>query len=149
MWLPSPLATNTGSTPTERHARTGELTPPGMTCFARSKICAERDMRCTLAEPRPRPIFDADIGADGDTDADTDFGEFKRTRRCSCSIDVARPGARSRWAHHGFRRVRHVDLAALHARPAARSTSRHRSEARGSSAAGGRERNIAEANQRV
>jgi hypothetical protein len=106
-------------------------------------------MRCTLAEPRPRPIFDADIGADGDTDADTDFGEFKRTRRCSCSIDVARPGARSRWAHHGFRRVRHVDLAALHARPAARSTSRHRSEARGSSAAGGRERNIAEANQRV
>src|ERR1700733_5703656 len=49
MWLPSPLATNTGSTPTERHARTGELTPPGMTCFARSKISAERDMRETLA----------------------------------------------------------------------------------------------------
>src|SRR5215831_12785479 len=29
---------NTGSAPTERHARTGELTPPGMTARARSKI---------------------------------------------------------------------------------------------------------------
>jgi hypothetical protein len=29
---------NTGSVPTERHARTGELTPPGMTARARSKI---------------------------------------------------------------------------------------------------------------
>src|SRR5258705_13765609 len=35
---PSPCATNTGSTPTDRHARTGELTPPGITCFARWKI---------------------------------------------------------------------------------------------------------------
>src|SRR6185437_15935500 len=49
MWLPSPLATNTGSAPTDRHARTGELTPPGMTCFARSKIDWLRDMRATLA----------------------------------------------------------------------------------------------------
>src|SRR5688572_28299829 len=29
---------NTGSPPTERHARTGEFTPPGMTPCARSKI---------------------------------------------------------------------------------------------------------------
>ena len=35
---PSPCATNTRVPPTERHARTGELTPPGMTPRARSKI---------------------------------------------------------------------------------------------------------------
>src|SRR5215470_3353540 len=35
---PRPLATNTGSAPTERHARTGELTPPGLTARARSKM---------------------------------------------------------------------------------------------------------------
>ncbi|GLC91581.1 hypothetical protein Tamer19_09890 [Cupriavidus sp. TA19] len=30
--------------PTERKARTGELTPPGMVCWARSKSCWLRDM---------------------------------------------------------------------------------------------------------
>src|SRR3569623_757583 len=35
---PSPCAMNTGSQPTLRHARTGELTPPGITRFARSKM---------------------------------------------------------------------------------------------------------------
>src|SRR5207249_7362757 len=44
MVAPSPWATNTGSTPTDRHARTGELTPPGMTCLARSKIAWLREI---------------------------------------------------------------------------------------------------------
>src|SRR4029079_1539828 len=35
---PRPLAMKTGSAPTERHARTGEFTPPGMIAFARSKM---------------------------------------------------------------------------------------------------------------
>jgi hypothetical protein len=35
---PRPLVMNTGSTPTERHARTGEFTPPGMIARARSKM---------------------------------------------------------------------------------------------------------------
>src|SRR5215471_6179675 len=33
-----------GVPPTERKARTGELTPPGMVCWARSKSCWLRDM---------------------------------------------------------------------------------------------------------
>src|SRR6185295_10517714 len=48
MALPSPWATNTGSTPTERQARTGELTPPGMTCWARANsawLAAMRESR--------------------------------------------------------------------------------------------------------
>src|SRR5262245_64663427 len=36
MWAPSPRRTNSGSPPTLRNARTGELTPPGMRCAARS-----------------------------------------------------------------------------------------------------------------
>src|SRR5262245_61184656 len=36
MTSPSPWATKIGSAPTERQARTGELTPPGMTFWARA-----------------------------------------------------------------------------------------------------------------
>src|SRR5437870_5787315 len=38
MYAPSPWAMNTGSAPTDLHARTGEFTPPGITARARSKI---------------------------------------------------------------------------------------------------------------
>ncbi len=38
MYAPSPWTTKIGSAPTERHARTGELTPPGITACARSKM---------------------------------------------------------------------------------------------------------------
>src|SRR5262249_3043842 len=56
---PSPCATNTGSTPTLRHARTGEFTPPGITCFARSKIAwlrwmpIAREPNADRLEPAP------------------------------------------------------------------------------------------------
>src|SRR5215468_1101907 len=36
MWAPSPRPMNSGSPPTERKARTGELTPPGIDFWARS-----------------------------------------------------------------------------------------------------------------
>src|SRR5512133_1743308 len=36
MWAPLARPMNSGSPPTERKARTGELTPPGMDFFARS-----------------------------------------------------------------------------------------------------------------
>jgi hypothetical protein len=35
---PDALRTNSGSQPTERHALTGELTPPGMSVFAWEKV---------------------------------------------------------------------------------------------------------------
>ena len=41
---PSALATNSGSQPTDLQARTGELTPPGMTCRAWSNKTAERSV---------------------------------------------------------------------------------------------------------
>ena len=37
MRLPDPWAANTGVRPTDRNARTGLLTPPGIDRFARSK----------------------------------------------------------------------------------------------------------------
>ena len=39
---PFPLAINKGVPPTERNARTGELTPPGKYSFAFEKSCSER-----------------------------------------------------------------------------------------------------------
>jgi hypothetical protein len=41
MWEPFPRTMWSGSPPTERKARTGEFTPPGMSCSAR--LCSLRD----------------------------------------------------------------------------------------------------------
>src|ERR1051325_8029142 len=45
---PSPRAMNSGFPPTLRNARTGELTPPGINCCARSKIASDFS-RCILS----------------------------------------------------------------------------------------------------
>ena len=44
---PSPRAMNRGVPPTPRKARTGELTPPGVTFWARAKSCSERELSTT------------------------------------------------------------------------------------------------------
>src|ERR1043165_268607 len=51
---PRPLAMNTGSVPTDRHARTGEFTPPGMIALARSKMDWLRWVDIA-GEPSPDP----------------------------------------------------------------------------------------------
>lgn len=42
IWLPLPRAMKTGTPPTEFHARTGLLTPPGILLWARWKFFADR-----------------------------------------------------------------------------------------------------------
>src|SRR5512140_724598 len=51
---PDPRSITTGVMPTERKARTGELTPPGMACCARRKMSSDLLCGLTLA---PFPCY--------------------------------------------------------------------------------------------
>src|SRR5258708_37240596 len=64
---PCPSRKKTGVPPTARNARTGELTPPGISCCERSKrarlrSCITAFSRCGFVEARERARGALDVG---------------------------------------------------------------------------------------
>src|SRR5579883_21440 len=65
MWEPSPRAMNGGLPPTLRKARTGELTPPGINCRARSKSASDRECFTVVVSSEARSSLLRKLGVKG------------------------------------------------------------------------------------